>query len=81
MRENRTYGSEGGEASAFPTLFRQQGNDLLPTTRSRGQTPSRRRNRSRAEFALAPDSSDTDHPHQHPPKDLPQLPNQHPPQP
>ncbi len=56
-------------------------NDSLPTTRSSGQTPTRRRDLSRGKLAQAPDSFDTNHPHQHPPKDLPQHPSQHPPQP
>ena len=29
MRENRTYGSEGGEASAFPTLSGYRDTDFL----------------------------------------------------
>ena len=36
MRENRTYGSEGGEASAFPTLsgYRLAGSCREQPTRS-----------------------------------------------
>jgi hypothetical protein len=32
MRENRTYGSEGGEAQAFPSVP-GMGQDLLPERR------------------------------------------------
>jgi hypothetical protein len=33
MRENRTYGSEGGEADAFPTPIKPRGNAYLAMRR------------------------------------------------
>ena len=49
MRENRTYGSEGGEAKAFPTPISRG-----TTTKRRGKPGSRRKPLSTASWLAPP---------------------------